>query len=268
MTDEETLEQQIDQAIQALTVYHAGALAAAISTYYRAGSEDSREEQDSKAKKLSPLQEAAIQKMTAEHFGYMAEFDKAVGEAIKERAREILRNEGGYADIREEIKKYTNDVFQGKEPITINHIGQKKTILKVGKDGKLYEVEKVIEREYVSNAEAYSDMLSRTATHKAFEQGRASEYKRLKFDRWRFVGPADERARSHHVAILGNVYEYGTEQSDYALQLLGEPHCRHRAIPYFDDPELDTPDSFYQRQKDKAGLFWDVKKGEWCFTDN
>lgn len=265
--DEETLNNQIDQAIQALAVMHASTLAAAITTYYRAGSDDSRQEQDMKRKALSPLQEAAIQKMTAEHFGYMAEFDKAVGEAIKDKAREILKKEGGYKDIKNEIRQYVSDVFEGKETVTINHIGQKKTILKVGKDGKLYKTEKIIEREYVSNVDAYADMLSRTATHKAFEQGRASEFQRMKFGKWRFVGPSDERARPWHVALIGNVYEYGTAQSEYALQLLGEPHCRHRAIPYFDDPELDTPDSFYQKQKSKAGLFWNDDKGEWDFKD-
>lgn len=266
MAEEDVLN-QIDQAIQALTIAHASSLAAAIATYYRAGSEDSRQEQDKKRRTLSPLQEAAVQKMTAEHFGYMAEFDKAVGEAIKEKAKDILSKEGGYKDIKNEIKQYVEDVFEGREPITINHIGQKRIILKVDKNGKLYETEKIIQHEYVSNADAYADMLSRTATHKAFEQGRASEFQRMKFGKWRFVGPSDERARPWHVALIGNVYEYGTAQSEYALQLLGEPHCRHRAIPYFDDPELDTPDSFYQKQKNKAGLFWNDDKGEWAIKD-
>lgn len=268
MAGEEYLLKQIEEAIAVLPIAHASDLAAAIATYYRAGSDDSRQEQDKTKKKLSPLQEAAIKKLTAEHFGYMAEFDKAVGEAIRDKAREILRDEGGYKDIKGAIKEYVADVFQGKEQITINHVGNKRTILKVDKNGKLYEVEKVIEREYVTNADAYADMLSRTATHKAFEQGRAGEFQRLKFQKWRFVGPSDERARPWHAALIGNVYEYGTPQSDYALHLLGEPHCRHRAIAFFDDPELDTPQEFYEKQKEKAGLFWNEEKGEWDFKEN
>lgn len=273
LSPEEEMMQQIDQAIQALSIYHATSLAAAINAYYKSGSDDYKEEQgsksDSKSKtqKLSPLQEAAIQKLTAEHFGYMTEFDKAIGEAIKEKAREILRNEGGYKDIKQEIKKYVSDVFEGNEKIVINHVGQKRTILMVDKDGQLYEIEKVIEKEYVTNADAYADMLSRSATHKAFEQGRAAENQRMGFGKWRFVGPTDERARPWHVALIGNVYEYGTPQSNYALQLLGEAHCRHRAIAYFDDPDLDTSQEFYQKQKDKAGLYWNDEKGEWGFKD-
>ena len=268
MAGEEDLLKQIEDAIAIMSVAHASNIAAAIVTYYRAGSDDSRQEQDKNRKNLSPLQEAAIQKLTAEHFGYMSEFDKAIGEAIKDKAQEILKQEGGYKDIKNEIKKYVSDVFEGKETITINDIGQKRTILKVDKHGKLYETEKVIKQEYVTNADAYSDMLSRTATHKAFEQGRASEFQRLKFDRWRFVGPTDERARPWHVALVVNVYEYGTPQSDYALQLLGEPHCRHRAIAYFDDPELDIPAAFFDKQKAKAGLYWNEEKGGWDFKDN
>lgn len=267
MTDEETLEQQIDQAIQALTVYHAGALAAAISTYYRAGSEDSRDEQEAKAKKLSPLQEAAIQKMTAEHFGYMAEFDKAVGEAIKEKAREILRKEGGYKDIKNEIKKYVSDVFEGKETVTINHIGRKKKILKVDKNGKLYEVEKTIEREYVSNVDAYSDMLSRTATHKAFEQGRASEYQRLGFTKFRYTSVCDERSRPSHCALSGQVFEFGTAQADYAMQMLSAPHCRCRILPFFEDPQLDAPKAKYEKFKERKGLYWNDDIEDWAFRE-
>lgn len=275
LSPEEEMMQQIDQAIQALSVYHATSLAAAINAYYKSGSDDSRQEQDGqskkqdkKYKKLSPLQEAAIKKLTAEHFGYMNEFDRAIGEAIRDKAREILRNEGGYKDIKQEIKKYVSDVFDGNEKIVINHVGQKRTILKVDKDGQLYEVEKTIEKEYVTNADAYADMLSRSATHKAFEQGRAAENQRMGFGKWRFVGPTDERARPWHVALIGNVYVYGTPQSDYALQLLGEAHCRHRAVVFYADPDLDTPAAFYQKQKDKAGLYWNEEKGEWAFRSN
>jgi len=266
MAEEDGILSQIDEAIAALSIAHASSLAAAIATYYRAGSEDSRTEQDVKSKKLSPLQEAAIHKMTAYHFGYMSEFDKALGEAIKEKAREILRNEGGYKDIKAAVKQYVEDVFEGKEQITINHIGQKRIILKVDKNGKLYETEKIIKQEYVTNADAYADMLSRTATHKAFEQGRASEFQRMKFKFWRFVGSNDERSRPWHVALIGNVYEYGTAQSDMALSLLGEPHCRHRAIAYFGS-DLDTPQEFYDMQKKKAGLKWSEEKNDWVIGE-
>jgi hypothetical protein len=85
------------------------------------------------------------------------------------------------------------------------------------------------------------------------------------FGRWHFVGPVDERSRPDHVAILGNAYEYGTEQYDYALRLLDEPNCRHRSVVYFNDSELDTPPEFFEKEKQKVGLRYDEGKEEWVF---
>lgn len=267
--DEDTFFNQIDQVIKELNVHHASSLAANIASHYKAGSDGAGYEyagaKYAKKKVLSPLQEAAIQKLTAEHFGYMAEFDKAIGDTIKDHAKEILRSEGGYKDISEALKPYIKDVFEGKETVTIDHIGQTRTVLNVDKEGKLYKTEKTIQQKYTTNADAYADMLSQSATHKAFEQGRASEYQRMKFNKWRFTGPSDERARPWHAAIIGNVYEYGTPESDMALDLLGEANCRHRAIAFFDDPKLDTPQDFYEKQKEKAGLYWDDETEAWAF---
>ncbi len=110
-------------------------------------------------------------------------------------------------------------------------------------------------------------MLGRTATHSAWVEGRAVSQQAAGFKKWRFVGPADERARDDHVAILGKVFEYGTEQSDLALQLLHEPNCRHRQVAFFDDPELDTPEEDFEEQKRKAGLYWDDENGKWNFRN-
>jgi hypothetical protein len=38
-------------------------------------------------------------------------------------------------------------------------------------------------------------------------------------------------------------------------------------VPYFDDPELDTPMSFFEEQKEKAGLYFDDDVGEWKFRE-
>lgn len=55
-------------------------------------------------------------------------------------------------------------------------------------------------------------MLSRTATHAAYEMGRAEGYKASGYQKWRFVGPSDERARVWHGALLGRVFEYDSEE--------------------------------------------------------
>lgn len=260
--DQDTLNKQVDQLVLTITAEQSRELAAGITAYYKAGSDDVRP-----TTRLTNVQKNAIKRLSAEHFGYISEFNKAVGEQIKDKARELLKEEKGYTDISAEIRKYASDLFEGSEKVTINNVGKTRTVYKVDKNGKIIKTEKLIERPYVTNTKAYSDMLARTATHTAWEQGRASEYQRMGFKKWRFVGPSDERARPDHIAILGQVFEYGTEQSDYAESLLHEPNCRHRQVVFFDDPELDTPGEFFEDIKRRAGLYWDEEKEEWAFVE-
>ncbi len=259
---QETLERQIDQAVLAVTAAQSEALTKEISRYYKAGSNDIRD-----TSRLTNVQKNAIQRLSAEHFGYISEFNNNIGEQIKDKARTLIADGKGYKEVSAEVKKYTNDIFKGSEHVVIDNRGKTRTVLKVGKDGTIRTIEKTIERPYVTNVKTYSDMVGRTATHTAWEQGRASEYQRLGLNKWRFVGPSDERARPDHIAVLGQVFEYGTEQSDYAESLLHEPNCRHRQVVYFGDPELDTPPEFFERIKRRAGLFWDEEKEEWAFRE-
>jgi hypothetical protein len=265
MVDEvppETIEKQIDQAILAVTAAQSNAVSKQIKKYYRAGSNDVRDTTG-----LTNVQKNAIKRLSAEYFGYISEFNNNIGEQIKDKARTLIADSKGYKEVSAEVKKYAEDIFKGSEHVVIDNRGKMRTVLKVGKDGTIRTVEKTIERPYVTNVRAYSDMVGRTATHTAWEQGRASEYQRLGFNKFRIVGPVDERSRPDHVAVIGKVFEYGTQQGEYALSLLEEPNCRHRQVPFFDDPELDTPQEFFEKQKEKAGLYWDDDTGEWKFKD-
>jgi hypothetical protein len=259
---QETLERQIDQAVLAVTAAQSEALTKEISRYYKAGSNDIRD-----TSRLTNVQKNAIQRLSAEHFGYISEFNNAVAEQIKEKARDLIAEGKGYDDVSTTVKEYAGKLFNGTEKVVIDNTGKERTIYKVGKDGTIRKTTKIIERPYVTNVQAYSDMLGRTATHTAWEQGRATEYQRMGFSKFRLTGPVDERARPDHVAALGFVYEYGSEQGNYALSLLEEPNCRHRQIPVFGDSKLDTPMSFFEEQKSKAGLYWDDDTGEWKFKD-
>lgn len=260
--DPVTFEQQIDQIILELTANQSRELAKKVTVYYKAGSDDVRP-----STRLTNVQKNAIKKLSVEHFGYISEFNRNVGEQIKDKARELLKQEKGYAEVSNEIRTYAEKVFEGSNRVVIDNRGKTRTVFKVGKDGTIRKTEKVITRPYVTNVKAYSDMLGRSATHAAWEDGRTSEYQRMGFNKWRFVGPSDERGRPDHIAILGQIFEYGTEQSDYAESLLHEPNCRHRQVVFFDDPELDTPQEFFDEQKRKAGLRWDDEKDDWTFGD-
>lgn len=98
-----------------------------------------------------------------------------MGEQLKDHAREILRQEGGY----KEIADYTKEVLGGSEKVVINNVGKTRKIIQVRKNGTLSEVEKVITRPYVTTVDNYADMLGRTATYSAWAEGRTVGHQKM-----------------------------------------------------------------------------------------
>lgn len=256
---EEEIDKVITEVIVSISAEQSEAIAMNILLFYKAGALDVRPNRWSR-------QQQAVDKLQAEHFGYMSQFNNSVGEQIRGRARDILRSGGGYEEIQKDLVPYVQDVFKGKEKIIIDNRGKIRSEIRLDKYGKLYKKDIVIRNAYTTNVKAYTEMLSHTATHTAWEQGRLNEYQRMGFKKWRFAGPIkDERTRPWHAACVGNIYEYGTLESDLAMQLLCDVNCRHRAVPIFDDPELDTPMEYYDQIKADAGLYFDDEKEEWAF---
>ncbi|AKB37373.1 hypothetical protein MSSAC_2783 [Methanosarcina siciliae C2J] len=269
--DLEVLDKNIDKQVKTINAAQAAALTIEISAGFVAGLEAGEKKTSflrSSSEELTEVQKETIEKLSAEYFGYIAEFNEAAGEQLKDRAREIIKQGGPEQDLKDEIRKYAEDIWGGSETVTIDRTGQTRTVIEVGKDRKLRKVEKEITRAYKTNVDAYADMLARTSTHGAYEEGRAAAYQEEGQSMWRFVGPVDERSRPDHSALVGEHFTYGTPESDMALQLLHEPNCRHRAIVYFGDPDLDTPQEEYEKQKEKAGLYYDEEKGKWAFKES
>lgn len=259
-SETDQLIEQLKKSIAALTASQADALARQLSATFVLGYRKSGSKTD-----ISDLQRNAIKNLSKEQLGYIAEFNQALGKQLEGRVKELIAEGKGYADIRREMKPFIQEIFGPDGAVTIDRTGQTRQIIQVLSDGSLQRVEKTITQPYSASIDTYSDLLSRTATHAVYEKGRAWGYKSQGFKKWRLVGPADERARPWHVALLGRVFEYGTEESDMALEVLSEPNCRHRAIVFFDDPKLDTPEEFFTNQKEKAGLRFE--NGEWGFKE-
>lgn len=270
--DLEVLDVQIDRLITAVTTAQGEALSIHIAASFIAGTKSIQSESiqsapDAEYNGLPELHKQTIRQLSAEYFGYITEFDKNIGEQLKDRARGIVKEKAGRAELYKEISKYTEAIFEGSESVVIDRRGKTRTIIEIGKDGKLKKAEKEITQKYVTNTKSYSEMLARTASHASYEDGRAAEYQTKGYKKWRFVGPVGERSRPSHSAVVGNVYEYGTPDSDMAQSLLHEPNCRHRAVVFWDDPDLDTDQALYDREKRKMGLQYDDEKGEWVFGD-
>ena len=211
--------------------------------------------------KLTTIQQRAIKKMAASTTGYIHEFNNAIGKQVSGKISDLMAAEMLNKDIAKELITYVDEAFGKEGQVIIDHVGQTRQIIKVDKFGKLSKVDKIITRKYTNNPQAYADMLARTSTHNALEQGRAEGRQAKGINFFRFVGPIDNRSRPEHAAIVGNVFKYGTEQAEFAQEMLSAPNCRHRTIDFFEDPALDTPDSHYQKLKDDAGLKFE--NGEW-----
>jgi hypothetical protein len=206
---------------------------------------------------LTDDENAAIAVLVATYLAYLSKFNSEAQKQILGRVKELIN--GGR---EEEVKGYLDDVFEGRETITIDNVGKKKKEIYVDKDLKLSEVSKTIEKPYVTSILSYAAMLGSTVSHVSYEAGRKAQYQRDGNDRWVFVGPADERARPHHVALIGSTFEWNTTQSEYAERVLQEPRCRHRSYPYFGDSR-DTKKEVWDRLKEKNGLFWDESSKMW-----
>lgn len=279
--DLEVFGRNVDKTVRSLNATQAAALAIEISAGYVAGLQAGELKESFLKKKesflksyseeLTVVQKQTIEKLSAEYFGYIAEFNEAAGEQLKNTAREIIKDQvakgGSDAIIGDEIRAYADGIWGGSETVTIDRTGQTRTIIEVGKDRTLKKVEKEITRAYTTTVDTYADMLARTSTHAAYEDGRAAAYQEEGLEMWRFAGPVDERSRPDHSALVGEAYTYGTPESNMALSLMHEPNCRHRAIPYFNDPDLDTPPEEYEKQKEKAGLYFDEEEGKWAFKE-
>lgn len=241
---------EIKKTIAALTASHADILARQLSVAFVLGYRKSGTKVG-----ISDLQRNAIKKIAAENLGYINEFNAALGKQLEGRVKELIAEGKGYNDVKKEMRTYIQEVFGHNGAVTIDRTGQVRTIIQVDQFGNLRRVEKTISQPYSASLESYSDMLSRTATHAAYERGRAEGYQSQGIRKWRFVGPIDPpRVRPDHAAVVGRVFEYDTPESDAAMEMLAAPNCRHRAIVVFEDERLNTPDNFYQTMKEKVGL--------------
>lgn len=258
-SETDRLIDELRQKIAALTTAQADLLARRLSTAFIAG------HRKSGATEISDLQRQAVKKIAAENMGAITEFNEALGLQLEDRVRELILEGKGYSDIKQEMKPYIREVFGSSGTVTIDRTGQTRQIIQVDRYGKLHRIEKTISQSYTTNTEAYADMLSRTSVHAAYSKGRREGYKALGMKKWRYISAQDERVRPHHLALHGRIFEIDSEDEARALEILSEPHCRCRQIPFFDDPGLDTPQAEFDKQKDAAGLKFE--NGEWVFSE-
>ena len=207
---------------------------------------------------LTTEEKAEIALLVALFLGYIKEFNSRAQDQILTRVT-TMEAEGKTMD---EIQGYVDDVLSGRENIIIDNTGQERKELYLDKNLKLSEVTKTVTKPYSASVLTYAALTAANASHSSYEAGRKASLIAQNYSQWVFVGPADERARPWHVALIGSTFTFGSEQSNYAEQCLSEPRCRHRAMPYYGDSR-DVPAERWQKLKDDAGLHWSTENECW-----
>jgi len=208
---------------------------------------------------LTDEEKAEIATLTALYLGYISEFNIRAQTQILTRVQELVKA----GNSQDEIQSYVDSVFSGEESIVIDNVSKERKEIYVDENLKLSEVTRTVENPFYSSVLAYASLIGAIASHTAYEKGKELYNKAQGYNKWIFSGPADERARPWHVALLGQVFTYGTVQSNYAEQCLGEPRCRHRKEVWYGDSR-DTSQEKWEQLKRDAGLFWDDKAKTWA----
>lgn len=215
--------------------------------------------------RLTDVQKKAIATLSKTQIGYLAEFHRSIGDTLLDNVKANLAEGGGYKSAKGEIKPIVESVFGKDGKVIIDRTGQTRKVTEVLKDGSLRLVDKKITQPYYSTVQNYSDMLSRTSVHSALSRGRIESYKARNINKVRYISVLDSRTRPEHMALSGRVFETDSEDMETVQSLLSSPHCRCRLIPYFDDPDLDTPDEHFK--SDRERVFFDSETNTWAFKN-
>jgi hypothetical protein len=266
MFDFDTFEKSLKTTFDKLTKSQAEALSIEIAANFTAGMSAAETHKSFKSEEpeedgLTNKEKAEISALAALYLGYISKFNDTAQDQILTKAKDILDAGGS----KQDVKKYLDDVLTGNENIVIDNTGQKRKSIYVDENLKLSEVTRTVQKPFFASVLVYASLLGENAAHTSYEAGRKAQYQRQGFDRWMFTGPADERARPWHIALLGQVYKYGTVQSEYAESCLREPRCRHRAQVYYGDSR-DVPAERWEKLKKDLGLHWDDEKMEWSIN--
>ncbi len=157
-----------------------------------------------------------------------------------------------------------DEVSGAVEKILKNHSGTRLkfqsagTLVKqidVSPDGRLTRSLRRIKQNRTMSTKAYSALFARTVYKGCRVAGKMDAYSNTPGVRgWVYNCVSDERSRPQHIALHGRHFVYGTEESDMALEVMQEYNCRCRPTAWFDDPELDTPEDEYVKERSRIAL--------------
>lgn len=137
--------------------------------------------------------------------------------------------------------------------ISFHRSGQTRRYVAVQPDGSLKWATKTITKNVTMPVDAYALVLARTNMKRAYARGHLSRYAQAGCPGWVYQAVHDEVTRPHHLALHGKVIRSGSREEELALEVMGEPNCRCRPRPWFDDPAYDiAPEKLQEEKREMA----------------
>jgi len=124
------------------------------------------------------VQTEALEKLIAEDVGFIGATNKKIADSLINDIEQLLIVKGDWASAKEAVFEHINNVFSGQEKIVIDNIG--KSVKRVVLDKELGHAvirDFVVQRKWVGNIDAYSDMVARSLSQKARTMGDLEGYR-------------------------------------------------------------------------------------------
>lgn len=189
--------------------------------------------------RLEPVMEQAAAEISGT-FG-------SIANGLLEDLHDGIERGRSYPEIRTALTRRLDSYF--KDGIPFENKGKWRREIKVAPNGKMTVTKHRIKRNVTISTTNYADILTKTVAKRAYAQGHIAGYESAGIKAWRYACVADERTRLRHLALHGRVFVIGSPDEALALEVMGEPRCRCRPVPYYGDPNLDTPEEVYRQER-------------------
>lgn len=187
--------------------------------------------------------QTAIDSMAA-RVGYIwSQMDDQLIDTIKGGIKSGLPYEDVVSSVDDLIRSGWGDT------VTFDNTGNIIKRVNISPDGSMHWEDHEISRGVTLNTETYATTLSQTVVHESWNKARDDQYDRLGISSWVYSAVGDGATRPRHLALHGTVIARGSPEEAMANDVMSEDRCRCVKIPYWNDPEYDTPPETFERQK-------------------
>jgi len=187
--------------------------------------------------------QTAIDSMAARVGHIWAQMDDQLIDTIKGGIKSGLPYEDVVSSVDDMIRSGWGDT------VKFDNAGNIIKRVNISPDGSMHWEDHEISRGVTLKTETYATTLSQTVVHESWNKARDDQYDRLGLSSWIYSAVGDSATRARHIALHGTVIARGSPEEAMANDVMSEENCRCVKIPYWNDPEYDTPPETFEQQK-------------------